>query len=448
MGRFLTGIFTFVMTIMLVRCGESAAPESAAPESAVEPGSKLLKEMLAWKFEPSMAPDLLKSHGYQHTAAETRLSAELQRVAKEYSVSICYELKSRDCFLVHLLPLFHVFPAPFCGEAEDPMVKHVVRRLLDHGYARDLMFLFSEKDEFRASYLSQERRILITDQDMFHSYSPGLYVSVMHGVDEDKVFYGEQKLLSPDKMPYPAMSLMFTRFNDMVNSRAKQEFERFYGLDSAKKTILYVGTAPVGDFEFLDPECPVFERVLDDLIELKKKYNIILRTHPGILGSRVDEKVLKNFRIASPVQFPSFVPLYEISDVVIGNISGATTAATSKPELPIVFLRPTISWNKVHKISQAASANKGLVLGEETTILQNEFNVDLVAAVEEALSKKDQKKIEARKMYFKYWFGCIDGHEDYRALISIFEKANVPTSSLKKAYNSLEMHKGMALCHY
>ncbi|MEI6789992.1 MAG: hypothetical protein WCK42_02295 [Myxococcaceae bacterium] len=431
MLNIVTKSFLLMMAMFCIGCGNSDIASRIERQE-----TSMLEEMLNWKFNPEMAP------AYNKSKQETEFSIEIQKISEKNNVKLCYYLYSLDYFLVHMLPLFHVLPAPFCAVAGNNVPKNVVKRLLDRGYKREAIFLFPEEAGFPGVYLKSSNNLIITDQELWKD-APGNVFTVKHGVDEDRLYF-EHKLLTSTPVT-PALNLVFTRFNEEVNSNNLDKIKKFYQIDPSRKTVFYAST--IGEMEFMDPTSPVQEKMFLQLRQLKNKYNVIIRLHP-IFDEVTKNKISEDFLIAPFVDFPSFVPFYDLVDVIIGPPSSVTTAATSRSHLPILLLRPTISWDRKTNVSEVANKNKNIVLGEATTIVQDETCLDLEHGVEKALAGSQSDKIEARQKYFKYWFGCVDGYEEYRVLIRIFETRGLNASHLKKIYNSFDLYKNKPLCLY
>ena len=238
------------------------------------------------------------------------------------------------------------------------------------------------------------------------------------------------------------LSLLFTRFNQETWNYEKDILD-FYKINKKKKTVFF-GTT-VGAMEFLDERSPVRQEIINQLLALKKHYNIILRPHP-LLGAETLAILRKNFILAPFSQYVSFVPFYSVSDIVVGSVGAALMSATSHPKLPIVLLRPTKTWDGSVELDKTAHVNEGLVLGHTTAVVQTEKNLNLKHAIETAFDHNDQKQEEARKKYFHYWFGCIDGYENYRIILRILDKNKIPISDLLSAYKKFPIFQEKPLC--
>lgn len=414
-----------------------------------------LSDMLNWKFLADMAPT------YKESAQANDFKAELQKVVEKEGFRFCYFVNVPNYFILHVLPYFHVLPAPLCGvsghspfrnfETPESMMKLLEKR----GYSPQIFQIFSSYKVLKKYSELSKRNVVVSAVTPLYDSDPQTVWDLSHGVDEDQV-YARNQTLSKTPVKDATSSLLFTQFVETNLSASVEELKKFYQLDPNKRTIFYTGT--YGPWEFLEvgvtPEA-TWKKTYEGLLELKKDYNIIYRPHPQI-GADTLDLLKRDFIIAESSRFPSFAPFYDVADIVVGSIGSTITAAASRSHLPIVLLRPTKSWpwglagasfnNDIYPVEETAKKNKGLVLDEETAIVQNEHNVDLVAAVKEAFATNTPERIANRKKYFNYWFGCIDGYEEYREMINYLESQGADVESLKKLYRNFPVYRGRPLC--
>lgn len=338
----------------------------------------------------------------------------------------------------------HALPGPFCGVAGEGWTQDSISILRNRGYRNENIFQMKYDD---LKIFAEEGGVILT----LHSLSGhGIKTFVLpHGIDEDIIYMSKDGTFEFSKeSEYNTETFVFSRFNKLKNGfQAGTEMRQF--LDGQRKTVVYVGT--IGNWEFLDFKSPVAQKTLEQLMNLKKKYNVILRLHPQ-LDPQMTKKLKVHFTDIDFSSSPSLLPLYDLADVVIGAPGGAITSATFKAEIPLVLLRPTQWWSVLaptFTMDDVAEKNKGFVLGPETAIHQNEHTLSLEKAVEEALNDPNHiAKIEKRKEYFKNWFGCIDGYEEYRVVIKVFEHKNIDVLSLKRLYNLFQRYENRPVCRY
>jgi hypothetical protein len=415
-----------------------------------------LQDLLNWQYSPDMSP------AYDETFEETAFKQELQKVLKEEDFKFCYSVNLPNYFILHVLPYFHVLPGPLCGVSKHAPFRNFetpesMRELLEkRGYSPKIFQIVSSYDVLKKFMEGSKKHVVVGALRLPFSSDPHTMFIVSHGVDEDQVYYSAQQLDSTPRKSETS-SLLFTRFVEKTLSASPEDLKSYYQLDPTKQTIFYTGT--YGPWEFLEvgvaPE-HTWKKTYQGLMALKNNYNIIYRPHPQLADATLD-LLRKDLIIAPSSRFPSFAPFYDVADLVIGPISSTTSAATSRPNLPMVLLRPTVSWpwglgsgaafeKEIYQVAETAKKNKGFVLGEDTCVVQDENNVDLATAVNEAFATNTSARIDSRKKYFNYWFGCIDGYEEYREIITFLEGQGVNMASLKDLYRKFPVYKGRPLC--
>ncbi len=415
--------FSVIVLLFFSACSENSIRHTNKHEAEPEDPVEL---EIAWDYDLNSLPNDSKF------GTERDFSEEAIKLAKNHGLKICYIIQSPSYFLTYGLPLAHVLPAPFCGYKDKERSEKMGILLNYKGYKNT--HLLSEKQLKKLNSLNVLMVGVVDD-----GFLDGQKIyNVRHGVDEDLLFNYNIKFSDFER----PISFIFSRFNSH-----KMDWS-FLGLDKKKKTLVYMST--VGESEFLDEHSGLQEKVISQLIRLKSKYNIVVRPHP-LLSPLLVNELKKDFFVVSVEQSQGFAPLYEIADLIIGNpTSSTTTAATSKPELPIVILRPTKFWPHYkiqHTLDEVAEKNSGKVMSSEEAILQNEHNLDLEQAVENALNDpKHESKIEKRREYFERWFGCVDGYEEYRVIINIFEREGINVKSLKEIYGKFEKVNIRTLC--
>lgn len=441
------------ISILLSSCASFSPPVLSAPQQTPE---QELSGLLNWRFTPDMVPQ------FTETAEEGNFKKELQGILQTEGFKFCYSVNVPNYFILHVLPYFFVAPGPLCGirgyvpfrNAETPA--SMANILEKRGYSRKIFQPLSSFDILKEFSEQSKRNVVVLTLSPGYSSNPQTIFYVSHGIDED-IAYMQNMTLTNKPPRYQTTSLLFTRFVESNLDVPVAKVKEYYKLDPLKKTIFYAAT--YGAWEFIDvgvaPE-QTWKKTLKDLIELKKDYNIIYRPHPQSSEATLNA-IKDHFIIAPSSMFPSFGPIYQVSDLLIGTVSSATTGITSRPEVPIVLLRPTKSWswglgtggafeNEIYPMDEIAKRNKGRVLGEDTAVVQNEINVDLKAAVKNAFATNTKDRIDARKRYFAYWFGCIDGYEQYREMINFLEHQVVDVSKLKEIYRTFPIYKGRKNC--
>jgi hypothetical protein len=393
---------------------------------------------------PSIATKVpLLANYHEESAEEKKFINALAATLEKNHSDICYYTENASYFLEHTVPLHHVYPGKFCGT---PSEKHATNiGLLKRAGFKDQDFReFVDEAAIRRYLTTGNNAVVACSGTALGKVSPRFTV-LSHGIDAESLYLDNQTL-DPQKSPATEISLLFTKFNETTYARP-EEITRFYRADSQRKTVLFLPT--IGIWEMTDSEAPleVRTKVLEGLLALKQEYNVIVRPHP-LTGPETMNFYRKNFVIAPQGRFPSFVPLYDVADVIIATPSGGGSTATSRPEKPIILLRPRKFHDGSVNMDAISSRNSKFTLNETNTVLQRDFDIDLPARVDEALSDPETaKKIAKRKDYFKQWFGCIDGYEDYRIFIKkILPVLRIPTGELEGIYKTFPLYKNRPLC--
>lgn len=101
------------------------------------------------------------------------------------------------------------------------------------------------------------------------------------------------------------------------------------------------------------------------------------------------------------------------------------------------MFRPDRSWDNKLDHSATSRKNGNLLLNSSTSIFCNDkdfLKTPLSQLIKDALAdtNENRNRIIARQKYFKYWFGGIDGYEEYKMWIKILKTHfNYDTSKLE-----------------
>lgn len=146
-----------------------------------------------------------------------------------------------------------------------------------------------------------------------------LKLTLGHGVDEETIIMGKKHNKAKSELFLNAC-LYSHIYKKMIND--------IYNLDPNKKTIVIFETTSLWIFKrFSSNEKKIIEyqnNIVDILIDLKKKYNIILRSHPQDYYEYFNsgkvlccDKIKENFKI-DYIPIPVF-NFYEIGDIIISS---------------------------------------------------------------------------------------------------------------------------------
>ena len=413
-----------------------------------------LQDTLTYQRLVNWSSNKKETPNYQVTTQEQRFIDQVSDIMKTQGNKIIYSIEAPLYFYEHAMSLYHILPGAFCGDIKSKQSINNAKILVERGFGIENIFLFHNTN-YIYQYLKENESFMYVVVGDGYSWggSDDIKASIIHlshGIDNDSVFSGDVDVLSPDTCPEQDHSLVFTRYNESQITNCKDIIKSFYKIDPNKKTILYIGT--VGKVEFIEEEAPprVSEKTFSDLVALRKKYNVVVRPHP-LLPNKSMEKLKSEFIIAPQDKFLSFMPFFDIADIVIATPSaGGSLAAASRPEIPLILLLPTVTWDGERNTEKLQKANSNLLLSNSNAIMQNEKSIDLVKAVEEAFHDPHKnERINKRKEYFKYWFNCIDGYEDYRTIMrNLEEYVKVDVSILKDLYKDFPEYKRRKLCKY
>lgn len=398
-------------------------------------------------LQPGPTPALRNLYLYRgESPQELSFIVQLKKLSLEKGIKICYYLGNASYFVEHLVPLYHVFPAKFCGEQNSKLVQQNKNILLARGFPEFDFEIYENIAEIDNFLDRSPNNLLISVSAVALERQHANYIQLSHGVDQDHLYYHGSMAYKPGTPPTDDLSQIFTKFNERT-APTSEEIADYYKLDKTKKTILYLPSE--GFMEFFDKGAisSVSNKVFADLVELNKQFNMIVRPHP-ILNPEYLLRYKTKFIIAPDGVFPSFAPFYANADLVLAAPTAGATAACSRPELPLVVIRPRISWSdKPVNLDETLIQYKDIVLDEGKAIVQKDVDIDLVAKVKAAFNDPDSEaKIAARKKHFKTWFGCIDGYEDYRIFLERIMKGKIKTSSLLDIYKSFPIYKDRPLC--
>ena len=392
------------------------------------------------------------------SSEEIAFKNKLAEIFQENNIDISYYVSNPMYFIEHLMPLYHVFPAKLCGLRLGGEHRQFIRGEVETSYMEQARFLLKrygfDKDDYFLVFTNEEqRRQYLKDSFIVSCLGSGMegeknYFNIGHGNDEADLYHNDQTL-DPNK-PLKKLTTVFTKFNESYYEKP-DILKAFYRIDPAKKTIVFFPTVPPWDFLSRDTPKHIYDKTLSDLIQLKKEFNVVVRLHP-LQKFKIDQ-LEKHFIIAPNGHFRSIIPYYKLADVVIAPVGSGASAATRYPDIPIVLLRPDISFSKrgggTIDMKSISNRNKGVVLDETSTVLQTEVDIDLPARVRFALNDPDRiNKVSLRKKYFSYRFGCIDGYEEYRYFIDLLKKNKLVNQAeqLEKLYSVFPIYGDRKNC--
>lgn len=126
----------------------------------------------------------------------------------------------------------------------------------------------------------------------------------------------------------------------------------------------------------------VYRHTLDALEELNKKYNLILRPHPLFAKPSYKDfwqMLATKFTIAPNGYFKSFIPFFQVADVVIGTPSAGGSTATSHPDVPLVQLLPERTWtpwgNAFLNMHAVVAANPNFKLNSQKAVMVSDKDI-------------------------------------------------------------------------
>lgn len=239
-----------------------------------------------------------------------------------------------------------------------------------------------------------------------------IHLSYAHGIDEEIIINGKThvNILSELLINACLYSLIY-----------KQMIDEIYKIDHNKKTITLFDTTSIWILKRYDPiekELNMYQReIIDTLLKLKSRYNIILRFHPqdyyGFMNSgkyQCNLELLKHF-IINYTPIPVF-NLYEIADIIISSrfsASGYQSLFVNNKNLVLLETDFNVRQQYTKDIFINSYTNdqisklkrEGKILSEnETYILhENRFN-DLLKIVTEIESDNYKCQTEKHKDNF------------------------------------------------
>ena len=378
---------------------------------------------------------------YIEDPREQNFIKAIKNIGLSNNINVCYLIEGFIYIVDHLIPLFHVFPGPMvCLNIEENIVaQYLINR---KGFSKAL-FIEADKNVLK-KYLNQSPTNLVVScsgnalSELRQEDHPN-YVVLTHGIDEDYVY---RKKIQLDELPIPEkwISLVFSKFNrSFIHDNRLNNID----LDPKKKTIMFSGTIGLpGDFLNVGKTPKkIWKKLLNELDQCTKKYNVIVRPHPKLKEKSIKEIEKKhNIILIKPLDYPFYLPFVHKVDVIIGPPTGVLCGSTYYSEKPLIVLRPDVSWNGSDN-AKTSKMNGSLMLSPATCIFVNEhtyMDTSLMNLVEKALENnlENKQRIVARKNYFKYWFGNIDGYEDYKTWIKILKQyLKINTAELEALYN-------------
>jgi len=362
-----------------------------------------------------------------YTPQEQKMTNKLNQLFTGHGYTIKYYIGTPMYTVENLLPLYFAHPTELVYSTDTNYWYDYTRTI---NYIKNTLSLDvvkkSEKDIL--NWLTDDKHILImcTGVTPFNTKSNCIVVS--HGVDEDpywvSVTRGEY-LPNYHKMKHGEYwySLVYSKINEkLIPKDYTEHIKKFYEIDPTKKTILYINSAlfknkkktlnKYDGYEFSELN-ETKENIINDLIELKKTYNIIIRLHP--LSKFNNNNILvDNFKISNNT-FPYFLPFVKMADIVIGPPNGVIVASTVYESKKLICLSPI--YNKKVAI-EVMGYNKEFLLNEDNCTMVYPENPNLVEAVN-AANKNHSLFTEKRNQYVKYWLKDINGYENYKQHILI-----------------------------
>lgn len=241
-----------------------------------------------------------------------------------------------------------------------------------------------------------------------------------HGIDEEAYILHKRRL----EGIIDTVILTSTRYisTDII----KKE----YDLDPNKKTILFQDTTNTF-FHILDRKDLVLlsyqNRLIDDLIKLKKDYNVIIRFHPQyyhgvLLGEEsVCERVRKEFTISYTQM--SLIDLYDISDIIISTrYTSSGYQSLFMENKNIIMIDLDLSARKkgyLHRCSFVEQiTNQDLInhmdneniIGHQHVFTEFEDKINILSFIEKINNEDHSDKMNKRRQFIKKVYNLDPDH--------------------------------------
>jgi hypothetical protein len=214
---------------------------------------------------------------------------------------------------------------------------------------------------------------------------PNLFYTA-HGTGEKDFYSKDEATPHGHKIP-----LQFARYIRGTYEYSLTHHRTYFNVNPARKTVVYIPTQ--GTFSsFSDKTIRICE-------QLKTKYNVLIKPHALCweLTPNLITRASQSFRLNPELH--NVMPFIDLADVVIGDISASTSAS-------VYFDKPII----LIKDLKYSSSDKRLMGDHVCSIVSMSTPDNILAEVDSCLADP-MCKSEARKEYFKYWYGTVDGTE-------------------------------------
>ena len=323
------------------------------------------------------------------------------------AVNIHYVLSNSFQLLEHCLALYEWMGGEFHITPNNPEVH---RYLANRGARSEI----SGANRLRRMYRNREEHKLVLpsgshDFDMLRGSNTYF---VEHGVSEKAYYLGRHRgkpiELRPDRRVSSTPPLQFSRFLRGTQDVTRDELYTHFNIDPRKKTVLYLPTqGTLSSIEW---------GVVGQIYQLRSDFNVVVKPHAlqWELGhSRIDQ--LRRLFGPTIHRFHNVIPFVDIADLIIGDVSAATAAATLLPEKPIILI----------KHSRFTPDPTGYCMNPRSVTVLDEHDIRQernLAGHARSLIDGDGKS-DARREYFRHWFGEIDGFEGRRYAESILSRS-------------------------
>jgi hypothetical protein len=181
---------------------------------------------------------------------EETFKNELTRIIGKSGMNICYYLGNASYFLEHLAPLYHVYPAQFCGVPTSRELEN--KSLLQQaGYSGNFTKFFADHDDLE-HYFDNAKNIMVGCSGINVKPEPKGFISLGHGIDADGMYYDDLTYQTGQR-PNDDISLVFTKYLESTFP-TRDSILDYYGADRSRKTVLFLPTE--GILEFIDKRAP------------------------------------------------------------------------------------------------------------------------------------------------------------------------------------------------
>ena len=390
---------------------------------------------------------------YQESNKEHELSKDIRNIMNNRKINVAYNLDIPSYALEHVLPLSHVLVGPFIYISDNPQMMKNRTYMIENLKIPENMFIEIVNMDIIKEFLD------LSYNNLLICYNTGGTIPKkwLHLYDNlimlepsviEAVIYNSNDKINPYNPPQIFPSMVFSKFNS--NVAPYQTFNDIgIQINPAKPIVIYVGSFfETDNINNKDDDQMMlvmnyYREIINQLRSCMNDFNVIIAPNLHTYDSIVKDLLIDIPHI-NPKKYPYLRKLIELADVIIGtysiydnNVLASATVINKKiiyipyidklsklklKNLPINNQEYLLNHRNSHIITPVYYNNKNKNKGKNIQWIFNNEVSKWDRIIKMVINNRNPEIEYGNQIYSKYWFGYLDGYEEYRVTMIILSE--------------------------